>query len=127
MGPFATHRLLVRIALSAAHIFAWLFIFQYFYYISDAYVPALVSTVVSYALAQILATMLTPLTAARLRKGIRGLLVNALLALSAAFAPWGDRVPERARRNRRGLTWRTTMSCFSLWAPTRNTSGRCAS
>ncbi len=86
MGPFATHRLLVRIALSAAHIFAWLFIFQYFYYISDAYVPALVSTVVSYALAQILATMLTPLTAARLRKGIRGLLVNALLALSAAFA-----------------------------------------
>lgn len=86
MGPLAWHRFIVRVALSAAHIFAWLFIFQYFYVVSGVHVHALSATALSYALAQIVAVLLTPLTARRLRRGIRGMIVNALLALSAAFA-----------------------------------------
>lgn len=86
MGPFALHRFLVRAALSSAHIFAWLFVFQYFFVISGSYVDALVAAVLSYALAQIVAIVLTPYTARRLRYGIRGMLVNALIALAAAFA-----------------------------------------
>lgn len=86
MGPFALHRFLVRAALSAAHIFAWLFVFQYFYVVSGSHLDALVAAVFSYALAQIMAILLTPYAARRLRNGIRGMLVNALLALAMAFA-----------------------------------------
>ncbi len=86
MGPFSTHRFLMRAALSAAHIFAWLFVFQYFFVVSGDMVYSLVSLALSYATAQIVAILLTPLTARRVRHGIRGMLVNALLSLSAAFA-----------------------------------------
>ncbi len=86
MGPFATHRFLTRTALSAAHVFAWLFIFQYFFVVSHSVLQALVTTAFSYALAQTTAVLLTPYSAKRLRRGVRGMLVNALLALSASFA-----------------------------------------
>lgn len=86
MGPFATHRFLTRTALSAAHIFAWLFIFQYFFVFSGSLRDSLVATAVSYALTQVVSILVTPFTARRLRHGIRGMLVNALLSLSAAYA-----------------------------------------
>lgn len=86
MGPFATHRFLTRTALSAAHIFAWLFIFQYFFVFSGSLRDSLVATAVSYALTQVVSILVTPYTARRLRHGIRGMLVNALLSLSAAYA-----------------------------------------
>lgn len=86
MGPFTTHRFLMRVALAAAHIFAWLFIFQYYFVVSTNLSHAVVATALTYALAQVIAILLTPLTARRLRHGIRGMIVNALLALSAAFA-----------------------------------------
>lgn len=86
MGPFSTHRFLTRVALSSAHIFAWLFVFQYFFVVTNSLLQSLVAAALSYALAQTIAVLLTPFTARRLRHGIRGMLVNALLALSAAFA-----------------------------------------
>jgi len=86
MGPFASHRFLTRLSLSAAHIFAWLFVFQYFYVISGLLLHALVATSLSYALSQIVAILVIPYAARRLRNGVRGMLVNAFLSLSAAFA-----------------------------------------
>lgn len=86
MGPFATHRFLTRAALSAVNVFSWLFIFQYFFVMSGDVLHALVATAGSYALAQTIAILVTPYTARRLRHGIRGMLVNALLSLSGAYA-----------------------------------------
>jgi hypothetical protein len=86
MGPFATHRFLTRTALSAAHVFAWLFIFQYFFVFSASLRDSLVATAVSYALTQVVSILVTPFTARRLRHGIRGMMVNALICLSAAYA-----------------------------------------
>lgn len=86
MSPFAAHRFLTRAALSAVNVFSWLFIFQYFFVLSGAVLSSLVATACSYALAQTVAILVTPYTARRLRHGIRGMLVNALLALSASYA-----------------------------------------
>jgi hypothetical protein len=86
MGPFAAHRFLTRGALSAVNVFSWLFIFQYFFIAAGGVVAALVATACSYAFAQTVAILLTPYTARRLRHGIRGMLVNALIALAGAYA-----------------------------------------
>jgi hypothetical protein len=87
MGPlFATHRFLTRVALSSIHVFAWLFLFQYFYVFHGSLGRALVSVASAYALTQVLSILITPITAWRLRHGIRGMLVNALLSLAGAFA-----------------------------------------
>lgn len=86
MGPFSTHRFLTRLSLSAAHIFAWLFIFQYFYVFSGVLLDSLTATAISYAFSQIVAILIMPLAARRLRHGVRGMLVNALLSLATAYA-----------------------------------------
>ncbi len=86
MGPFAAHRFLTRGALSAVNVFSWLFIFQYFFIATGGVLSALVTTACSYAFAQTVAILLTPYTAHRLRHGIRGMLVNALIALASAYA-----------------------------------------
>lgn len=77
---------MMRASLTSAHVFAWLFVFQYFYVISGKMVESMVAVAFSYALAQSIAILLTPYTARRLRHGIRGMLINAMLALSVAFA-----------------------------------------
>lgn len=86
MGPFTTHRFLTRIALASVHIFSWLFIFQYFFVFSGSLTKSIAAAATSYAFAHVVAILLTPYTAHRLRHGIRGMLVNAMLALSAALA-----------------------------------------
>src|SRR3954464_2413843 len=85
MGPFSTHRFLVRLALSAAHLFAWLFIFQYYFVISGSIGFSAAQTALTYAVAQVVGVLLTPYTARRLRHGVRGMFINALLCLAGAF------------------------------------------
>lgn len=86
MGPFATHRFLTRLALSSAHVFAWLFVFQYFFVATGSVVGSIGGAALAYALAHAISVLLTPFAARRLRHGVRGLLINALLSLSVAFA-----------------------------------------
>lgn len=86
MGPFASHRFLTRVALSGAHTLAWLFIFQYFYVFSGSLVRSLTGVALTYALTQTIGVLCTPLFARRLRRGVRGMLVNALLYVASAFA-----------------------------------------
>lgn len=82
----ATHRLLMRLALSASHAFAWIFVFHYFYVRSQSVAAALAGVLGMYALVQILIVLLTPWSARLLRKGFRRPIVYGSLALSAAFA-----------------------------------------
>ena len=86
MGPRATHRLLLRAALASVNVFAWTFIFQYFYVRTHGISAALTGTVLTYALAQIIAVLLTPYAAARLRHGYKWTIVFATLALMGAYA-----------------------------------------
>lgn len=86
MDPRALHRVLTRIALSGAHVFAWIFVFQYFYVSTGSAASGVASTALTYALSQAINVLLTPYAAARLRHGFKWTLVFATLALAAAFA-----------------------------------------
>ncbi len=79
------HRFLLRLALAAAHVFAWIFVFHYAYASSGDTLQALVAVVLAYALAQVIAVLATPYAAKQLRRGARLLLVRATLFASIAF------------------------------------------
>lgn len=85
MGPRATHRILLRAALASVNVFAWTFVFQYFFVRTHQISAAIAGTVLTYALAQIIAVLLTPYAAARLRHGYKWTIVFATLALMAAY------------------------------------------
>ena len=80
------HRTLLRIALSAGHVFAWIFIFQFFYVRYGSLESGLTSTLLTYALSQVVTVLLTPLCAAFMRYGFKRMLIYSTLLLAAGFA-----------------------------------------
>lgn len=82
----ALHRTLLRIALSAGHVFAWIFVFQFFYVRYGSLESGLVSILLTYALSQVITVLLTPLCAALVRYGFKRMLIYATLILAAGFA-----------------------------------------
>lgn len=80
------HRYIIRAALSGVHVFAWIFIFQYFYVLSRSIPESIGNLLLTYALTQTIAILCTPIAARRLRNGFRRSLVGAVCALAAAFA-----------------------------------------
>jgi len=81
--------MLQRVALSGAHIFAWIFIFQYFYVKEVDTSVAIGSTVLTYALAQVISVLLTPWSGRRVRKGIRRAMILASILAALAFVILG--------------------------------------
>lgn len=84
-GP-VLHRFFVRAALSGAHLFAWIFVFQYFYLELHSVSRALVSVLFTYALTHVVVVLLTPITAKRMRNGFKRTLIIATLLLAGSFA-----------------------------------------
>jgi hypothetical protein len=84
-GSRIWHRTLLRIALSGVQVFAWIFIFQYFYVRSHSIAEAVSSLALTFALTHVVVILLTPWSARRLRHGFKRLMVYALLSLAAAF------------------------------------------
>ncbi len=80
-----THRLLLRLAFSASNAFAWIFIFEYLYLLSNDVGAALVHVALLYALSQTIAILFTPLAARGLRNGMRREMIFAVLAAASAF------------------------------------------
>lgn len=80
------HRLFVRAALTGAHLFAWIFVFQYFYVQDRSVSDAFVNVLLTYALANVLAILITPLSARLLSRGYRGMLSIATMLLAMSFA-----------------------------------------
>src|SRR5438552_2952435 len=79
------HRTLLRVAFGAAHIFAWLFIFQYFYaFLGDAQ-HALARAALLYALSQVITCLLTPYAASQIRHGARQSLRHGALCAALGF------------------------------------------
>ena len=79
------HRFFFRFALSGANIFAWIFIFQYFYLVEPDSSHALVRTALLYALSQTVTCLMTPYAARLLRSGTRRSLILATLIAATSF------------------------------------------
>ncbi len=86
LSAIDTHRLFVRAALASAHLFAWVFIFQYFYVQTRSIPAALASVLLTYALTHTVIVLCTPFSAKRLRHGFRGSLLVATALLATSFA-----------------------------------------
>lgn len=83
------HRFLLRLALALSTVFAWTFLFQGFSFMSGSRDLGLALIVSLYALSQLIAFILTPLSGAGLRHGVRRALVYGTLLAGFAFAVLG--------------------------------------
>lgn len=86
------HRLLLRVGLSLAHIFAWIFVFEYFFVLTGSEesvaasaARAIAATVALYGFAQLITIIATPMSAAHLQRGVRRSIIWGVLSASAAF------------------------------------------
>ncbi|OGG59979.1 hypothetical protein A2765_00750 [Candidatus Kaiserbacteria bacterium RIFCSPHIGHO2_01_FULL_56_24] len=79
------HRLLMRLAFGAGHIFAWVIVFRGFYLSNGNLEATLIGVAILYSLAQGIAFILTPLSGIALRHGIRRALVYGTLTAAFAF------------------------------------------
>lgn len=86
---FYVHRFLLRAGLAIANVFAWIFIFEYFYLLSGNAARAVAGTVLLYGFAQFITLVATPVSAARLRRGTKHSLIWGVVLASAAFVVLG--------------------------------------
>src|SRR3989344_977032 len=84
-GFLHAHRFLLRAGLGIANAFAWIFVFQYFFSQTDELKNALFGTVLMYAFSQVATVLLTPLSAAHLRRGIRNSILYGVILASTAY------------------------------------------
>ncbi len=89
LRALALHRFLLRCALAGVHVFAWIFIFQYFYLVEPDIAHALARTALLYALSQTITCLVTPHAARSLRGGTRRALYSAVLVAATAFVVLG--------------------------------------
>lgn len=83
------HRFLFRFALAGANIFAWIFIFQYFYLVEPDIAHGLARTALLYALSQTITCLTTPYAARALRSGARRALLLATIVAASSFVILG--------------------------------------
>ncbi|MBI5469763.1 hypothetical protein HY968_00365 [Candidatus Kaiserbacteria bacterium] len=83
------HRFLMRAALAASGSFAWVFAFVLFTQLDGTAASAFARVLLLYALVQVITTLATPYFAARVRHGVRRLLIWGTVVLSIALTIWG--------------------------------------
>lgn len=89
MPAIEVHRFVLRLALSGAHIFSWIFIFQHFFYRSGSYIDAVAGVALTYALTQLVVVLLTPWAARFTKYGVRRGMTLALVCSAFAFVALG--------------------------------------
>lgn len=101
-GPQAVHlhRFLFRLGIAAIQAFAYVFIFELFFAANQSLSKSIAGVAFLYALSQLLTLILTPLTGAFLRRGVKRMLGYSisLHALSIAFLALAF-FPERGAEN----------------------------
>lgn len=87
LGPRAlsVHRYLFRLALATGNFFGWIVVFRVFYFYSADISAALAGTALLYAIAHGISFLLTPLSGAALRVGVRRALILGSLAACLSF------------------------------------------
>ncbi len=83
------HRFLFRLALAGVHVFAWVFIFNYFYFVEQDLARALARAALLYALSYTVVCLVTPLSARLLRGGARRVLIFGALLAAVALVVLG--------------------------------------
>ncbi len=86
MSALQTHRFLMRVALAAVNLFAWIFIFQYFFVRTGDLSHALLACVSVYVLVHLVVLFVTPLSARRLRNGIVAPMTEGVALAAIAYA-----------------------------------------
>lgn len=86
---FSLHRFLLRVALSTAHIFAWIILYQQELIHSDTPAHALVETTLIFALSQIVVVLSSPLAGRLFAEGMVRSMIIALISLAGSFALLG--------------------------------------
>lgn len=81
-----SHRFLMRLAFAAGNVFAWVFAFRGFFLASGSLEAALFAIATLYALMQAIVLIMTPLSGAALRHGMRRALAYGTLIAAFAFA-----------------------------------------
>src|SRR5262245_12173523 len=85
-SSLASHRFLMRLAFAAGNVFSWIFMFRGFYLVSGSIEAALFAIMILYAMMQGIILILTPLSGAALRHGMRRALAYGTLLGAFAFA-----------------------------------------
>src|SRR3989344_4285347 len=88
-GFLHVHRFLFRTGLSIANTFAWIFVFQYFAVMTRTIPDALIATLAMYVIGQAVTILLTPVSAAHLRRGTKHSLIFGVLLAGAAYISLG--------------------------------------
>ncbi|MDO8552138.1 MAG: hypothetical protein Q7S01_01260 [bacterium] len=88
-GFLHIHRFVFRIGLSIANTFAWIFVLQYFINITSSLSRAFIAVFVMYAIGQVVTIILTPISAAHLRRGTRHSLFFGALVAGGAYITLG--------------------------------------
>lgn len=83
------HRLLLRSGLGLANIFAWVLLFRYLLIQTGNATHALLGVGLFYVFAQLIAILLTPLSAAHLRRGVKRSMFAGTLVLAASYVVLG--------------------------------------
>jgi hypothetical protein len=84
-SPRGLHRVILRVALASISVFAWIFVFQFFYVRTGSMANGIASAALTYALAQVVTILVTPWAAAHIRHGFKRLLVYSVLMLATAL------------------------------------------
>jgi len=79
------HRLLMRAALAFGNLFSWIFVFEFFYLYSYSLPIALSRVALLYALAQVVSSLLIPLSARYLGNGMRREMVFGAISCASAL------------------------------------------
>jgi len=79
------HRYLLRTGLALANVFAWVFVFEYFYVTSGSLGRALAATALLYGFAQFITIVATPMAAAHLERGTKHSLIWGAVCAGGAF------------------------------------------
>lgn len=85
----SVHRFLFRFAFASANIFAWIFVFQYFYLVEPSIGLGLARTALLYALSHTVTCLTTPYAARLLVSGSRRVCIAAIVIAAASFVVLG--------------------------------------
>ncbi|HEY4513956.1 MAG TPA: hypothetical protein VJH69_01380 [Candidatus Paceibacterota bacterium] len=84
-GALHAHRFLLRVGLALSNVFAWIFVFQYFFIYSLTVSSALIATLLLYVISQVATIVLTPFAAAHLGSGVKRSIIYGALLAGAAY------------------------------------------
>ena len=86
----SAHRTLLRVGISLAGSFAWIFLLSYYTLLSGSIAHSIIAVMILYSLAQFVSLLMTPFSASHLRRGVKQAMIFGALCAGAAFIVLGS-------------------------------------